>query len=519
MMRRISAVALFSAQCFSTLTLHAEPAPKSAAAPKASAAPKADAAPKTDPAKAEAAQRFDRGLTLFNEGDNAGALAEFKQTYALMPNPIVLFNIGLVYAAMARPVDAVDALSAVVGSSTLSPEQHDRAQKTLEDQQARIGRLSITTVPDGARIDLDGVEVAKTPLSAPLRVAEGTHVIGAVAEGYAHVHKEVVIAGNADASLSFELVLGQAKRPANLTVHSRTPGADVLVDGLPGGKTPLATSVSLPAGHHSVELRRPGYQTSKQDVELGEGATGDVTLDLSVDSHALSAEGADFSIELREPNANVTVDDERFGLYTQPLRLPKGEHHVRLEVAGFLPFEQDVTLESGKPNVLTPFLSPTPETRQAHDSNVRLHRVLGFVGVGLGAALAGSGVALAVVGGSHKTSAQKDLDTANAAIDAGKANKGGAPCNPHIENYDAVLCGAPADDAQTRIDHAKTEQLVGFIGIGAGAAVLATGVVLLFTGESSHRFDPPSKNAGAQSPSWAFAPGPGQLGLGLLGAF
>src|SRR6478752_5122312 len=58
--------------------------------------------------KAQAAQRFDRGLQLFNEGDNAGALAEFKQTYALMPNPIVLFNIGLVYAAMGPAVDAMN---------------------------------------------------------------------------------------------------------------------------------------------------------------------------------------------------------------------------------------------------------------------------------------------------------------------------------------------------------------------------------------------------------------------------
>ena len=41
-------------------------------------------------AKAEAAKRFDRGLTLFDEGDNAGALAEFKQVYQTMPNPVVL---------------------------------------------------------------------------------------------------------------------------------------------------------------------------------------------------------------------------------------------------------------------------------------------------------------------------------------------------------------------------------------------------------------------------------------------
>jgi hypothetical protein len=201
------------------------------------------------------------------------------------------------------------------------------------------------------------------------------------------------------------------------------------------------------------------------------------------------------------------------------LRIPKGAHHVRLEVAGFAPFEQDVTLESGKSNTLTPLLSPTAETRQAHDSNVRWHRTLGWVGIGLGAAIAGTGVVLTVVGGSRKSSAEKDLEAANAAINAGKANMGGAPCNTHIQEYDAALCGAPADDALTRIDHAKTEQLVGLIGIGAGAAVLATGVALLFTGESAHRFDAPTASAKQRGPSWAFGPGPGQLGLGLVGSF
>src|SRR5580765_5464988 len=67
-----------------------------------------------DPKKAEAAQRFDRGLQLFDDGDTAGALAEFKRTYELVPNPVVLFNIGLVYAAMGRPVSAVDALEKVM---------------------------------------------------------------------------------------------------------------------------------------------------------------------------------------------------------------------------------------------------------------------------------------------------------------------------------------------------------------------------------------------------------------------
>src|SRR5215510_9553895 len=137
------------------------------------AAPAARAPP--DPKKAEAAQRFDRGLQLFDDGDTAGALAEFKRTYELVPNPVVLFNIGLVYAAMGRPVSAVDALEKVMQTpDKLSTDQRERATRTLNDQKQRIGKLMVTTVPEGARIDIDNVESARTPLTAPIRISEGS---------------------------------------------------------------------------------------------------------------------------------------------------------------------------------------------------------------------------------------------------------------------------------------------------------------------------------------------------------
>ena len=531
-MRRISWLALPGALYLSTQPVHAaEPAPK--APPKAAPAPAtAKPAPKTeatppaapapspasegDPNKAQAAQRFDRGLQLFNEGDNAGALAEFKQTYALMPNPIVLFNIGLVYAAMGRPVDAVDALTAVVDSATLSPEQRERAQKTLSDQQQRIGRISVTTVPAGARIDVDGVEVARTPLTAPLRVAEGSHVIGAVAEGYAHARKEIIVAGNADASVSFELVLGAAKRPANLTIRSRIVDADVLLDDKSIGKTPLVSSLAVPAGQHTVELRRSGYQSGKQQVEVGESSVAEVTLDLAVDSAALAKEGADLTISVREPNLNLSIDQEPLRLYTGTLRLPKGAHHVHLEQAGYLPFDQDISLDGAKPLLLTPYLMPTPEARKAHNDNVRMHRTWGWILTGAGAAVAGGGVTWLIVNSSKKSDA---LATYNHKVDQVANPDKGSVCDSMSSNGNFDQCNAEVTDAKDAYDSAKAKDIPGYVALGVGVAALGTGIVLLLTGESAHRFDPPAKQAKAKAPSWAFVPGPGQLGLGLGTAF
>src|ERR1019366_4662633 len=155
----------------------------------------------TEVTRQEARDRFDRGLKLFNDGDNSGALAEFKRAFELIPNPLVLYNIGLVYSAMGRPVEAVDALDKVLAAQgALTGDRLARAKQTRDDQAARIARVSVVTnVP--AAIELDNVEVGHTPQTAPLAVAGGVHVVGAVASGYVPMRKEVTVAGGATADV------------------------------------------------------------------------------------------------------------------------------------------------------------------------------------------------------------------------------------------------------------------------------------------------------------------------------
>src|SRR5437868_3951814 len=146
-------------------------------------------------ARAEARERFDRGLRLFNAGDNAGALVEFKRAYELVHNPVVLYNIGLVYAQMGRAVEATDALDAVLASpGPLTPERMALARKTRDEQASRIAEVALDANVAGARVEIDGIEVGATPLGAPLRVPGGTHVIGVIAPGFSPERKEIAIA-------------------------------------------------------------------------------------------------------------------------------------------------------------------------------------------------------------------------------------------------------------------------------------------------------------------------------------
>lgn len=492
-----------------------KPAPAPAPAPPPAAPRKVDEAK-----RAEAAHRFDRGLALFERGDNAGALAEFRRTYEILPNPIVLYNIGLVYAAMSRPVEAVDALEPAIASGGLSAKQLERAKPTLADQKARVGRLGVTTKPDGARIEVDNVEVARTPLTGPIRISEGSHIIGAVAEGFAPARKEVVVAGNSDASLHFDLVPTLGKLLANLTIRTSTVGADVYVNGEAVGKTPLATSVTLVAGHYTVELRRPGYISARREVDVGAGATGDLAFDLAVDPAALGVDGATLVLDPSETPVDVTVDGEHKGPYKAPIRLPRGPHHISVAAAGFIPAERDIVLDGAQSNVIKVTLEPTPETRQAHRSTANFHRTWGWVGIIGGAAIAGGSTAFALISTSQKKDAQKDLDAINQKFDDDVA-----PCDSSAgyapQNDNGALCDKTRNDAQSDIDSARTRATLGYVGIGVGGAVAVTGLVLLLTGDDPDKYErAPAQTLGKrQKPKFALIPGPGEIGSGLRVTF
>jgi hypothetical protein len=465
----------------------------------------------------EARERFDRGLKLFNEGDNAGALAEFKRAYELIPNSLVLYNIGLVYSAMGRPVEAVDALDKVLaGTGALTGERLARATQTRDEQVQRVARLSVSTnVP--ATIEIDNVEVGQTPLTAPLLVAGGVHVLGVAASGYVPVHREVTVAGGATAEVRLDLVELQG-RVAHVTVKTHLPGAEVIIDDQSVGKTPLPESLTVLPGKHTIELRRAGYTSARQDIVLGDGASGEATLEPEEDRTLLGTLGGTLTVDSSESDPVVTVDGiPRGALPGAGLRLPEGPHQLVLERGGFLPVERDVILDAGRSTVLRVVFDPTPETRAAYMSKTSSQRTWGLVaGIG-GLALAGGSVGFLIWNGQQRKTAHDDFDTAENDV----ANPPpGSVCATQTQSGDATACNAQVLDAQSRINDANTRDVFGWAGVGLGAGATVLGVLLLVTNGGSQRYDGDRAGQGAKPfvlpVGWGSARGGG---AGLLGAF
>jgi PEGA domain len=509
MNRRAFALALAAAVPCSVASLDARTAYAQQAAPPPAAAA-------TDAARAEARDRFDRGLRLFNAGDNAGALAEFKRAYDLIDNVVVLYNIGLVYAQMGRAVEAADALDRVLQTPQgLSPERLAIARRTRDEQATRIAEISVEVSGEGAAVEVDGIEAAKSPLAAPLRVTSGTHTVAAVAPGFVPQRKEVTIASGEKQSLRFELVPMQG-RLAHLAIKTHVPGADAFVDDQRVGSTPLAVSVPLAPGAHRVELRRPGYVSARSEVTLCDGATGEVVLEPEEDAAALGATGGLLAVDASEPDAVLTIDGRRRGLYREPVRLPAGPHHMLLERGNFEPFERDVAVDAGRTVTVRAAFEPTPDFRSRYVGRAQTTRTLGWVSLVAGAVVAASGAVLVVYDAQQR-------NDGNATINRLQSQSGmNQVCDSHMEySLYQQECLNPVATATSQVDDANTRDYFGWGMVGVGAAGAALGVVLLVTGDDPHKYDapPPAQTVGRLSPVPAFWATRGGGGLSLSGAF
>jgi PEGA domain len=461
------------------------------------------------PSHTEAAERFDRALRLVDDGDLSGGLAEFQRAYALAPLPVILYNVGLIYAELGRPVEAARALREVLSRpQAVAPQHAVRAREVLAKALDRIGEVTVSAnVPEGT-VELDNIEVGKWPLGAPLDVSSGAHVVGVLRRGFAPARKEVHVAAHERVGVTCELVPIEGLL-AHIAVRSHLPQAGVLVDGLRIGETPLETTITVVPGVHHVELRRPGYTSPSRDLSLQDGAVAEVTLEPAVDPEALSQQGGWLAVRASESQAVARLDGQDLGLVLDPVRVPAGLHRLRVERAGFLDADRDVDVPLGGVARVAIVFEPTSDTRVRYVSSASARRTWSFVTIGLGAALAAGGAALALVEQNQLGAAQDQLRASEFAT------KPGQPCSP-MTTSDLQVCQAAIDDAQTKVNDLETRRTVGWVAAATGGAVLVAGAVLLFTGEDPHRYDRPPIQPLLEG--WKIAPAIGPRAVSITAA-
>lgn len=430
----------------------------------------------------EARERFDRGLTLFNQGDNQGALAEFQRAYQLTGNATVLYNIARVQAAAGEPVAALETLEQLTAApGDLSGARLTQLQVLKKEQQQRVGTLTLrSSVSAGARIEVDGVDVGVLDPARPVRLSAGRHVVGVLLPGYYPLRKTLWLAGQEQKSLDFSLEPLEGSL-GHVRLRVEPIGVTVSLDGQELGQTPHLVELAVAPGKHRLALKRAGYRVLERDLTVPEAGAVEVAETLQFDPASRAGHDGRLSVKPSEDDVVVFVNGAVVNEALRGLSLPEGQHRLRVERAGFVTNERIIAVPRASSATIHVALEPTADYRADYVSSASSRRswALGLGAGGLVVASAATGYL--IYNGGQVTDAQKAFDGA-----LGDAN---AACNPtqttECEELQTIAA-IREEDLSTK----RNRQVFGWVGVGVGAAALSTGVVLWLTGADPHRYDP-----------------------------
>lgn len=190
-------------------------------------------------------------------------------------------------------------------------------------QTAPGTRLSVSTVPAGAKVLLDGVECGITVEGTPLviyGVKPGKHLLCVEKQNWRSESRIVDLPSPALADYpvpQFEL-----KRETGLLLLKTEPaGADASLEGRTLGTTPLLIT-DLPAGEkYLLEFSKRGYRNRKIEVSLPSRVPKVVSLNMASDYGRLEITSTPSGASVRVNGADygftpVTVDRVKSGLAT-----------------------------------------------------------------------------------------------------------------------------------------------------------------------------------------------------------
>jgi tetratricopeptide (TPR) repeat protein len=144
------------------------------------------------PAKAA----YRAGVDHFKQRQFADAIREFNKAYRLDPNPVLVFNMARAFEELKQYDSAIEYYKKYL---EMAPETPDRGKvedslRALEILQKAAATetkvvLTVTSVPDGAKVLVDGREVGLTPLKA--EIPAGHRFLAVEAPGYTRHSSEL----------------------------------------------------------------------------------------------------------------------------------------------------------------------------------------------------------------------------------------------------------------------------------------------------------------------------------------
>lgn len=191
-------------------------------------------------------------------------------------------------------------------------------------------RYGISTQPEGATIEVDGVQVATTP--AEIELMSGERQVRLLLAGYKSWNQVIQVAANQPQRLP---VVTLAKLDGQLHIDSRPSAANVTINGEFKGQTPLALKLA-PQKDYQISLFKPGYQVYKQSLSLSSAAQEEVFAQLKpIVAH--------MKVFTQPNNAKIYVDGQYLGQGNRTLSLPTQRQKLEVKLEGHVTYVSYIT--------------------------------------------------------------------------------------------------------------------------------------------------------------------------------
>ncbi len=205
-----------------------------------------------------------------------------------------------------------------------------------------VGVVRVLSDAQGARAFIDSTDMGPVPVDIK-DVKAGEHIVQVKAPGMQAGEKKVTVAAGSSQIVKFDLNNETNGDSGVLKVVSMVPEAQVFIDGAAVGKVPQEKRVS--AGEHPVVVRLEGFKQFEQKVRVEAGQT--VTVQAS-----LKPVGR-LRILSTPSQSDVIINGIPVGKTPLDTEVETGETVIRIENAGFQPFEQTLQIEGGKTQTLS----------------------------------------------------------------------------------------------------------------------------------------------------------------------
>ncbi|MDD4255947.1 MAG: PEGA domain-containing protein, partial [Methanofollis sp.] len=207
------------------------------------------------------------------------------------------------------------------------------------DLTTLTGSLAVTSAPTGALILIDGADTGKITDATVDGIAVGEHTVTLTKDGYRTAEANVTIRYNETTTLTLDLVAATG----NIAVASTPDGAKVFLDGTDTGTTTNATLENVPAGEHTITVKKSGYMDASTTVTVADTETATVSLTLLEPSGSIRVTSS-------PDGARIILDGTDTGEMTNATltRISPGEHTIALSLEGYLDAEETVTVAVGE---------------------------------------------------------------------------------------------------------------------------------------------------------------------------